>query len=216
MGLLLVLLVPDRSIIRMLAGQLAGPTATLHSAAPRVAAGATAGGPGGGRAKIDIVHVLPPGWGGVHHYRIPGALMPLQPEVDVVPITGTLHVYLNAARWPDGHLRAKGFVAFLPWAAPASWANIPRLENRPMGNMVEVRFGAGIHGARPRRHLPQRRRAGAGGVLAGLRRPLLLLLLLWVTHTLRLATPAGAPCTRAGAAVAVAALGARPRLLPLL
>ena len=187
-GLLLLLVDHSSTIVRLLAGQLAGPTTTLRSAAPAAAGG-------GGRHPV-----LPPDWGGVQHYRIPGALMPLQPEVDVVPITGTLHVYLNAARWPDGHLRAKGFVAFLPWAAPASWAKIPRLDKRAMGNMVEVRAQ---HAASTTVLTPDAQRPGVR-----------LRLRLRALHILRpcaaaACLSAGVPRVGAGVALSVAALGAR-------
>lgn len=35
---------------------------------------------------------------------------------------GVLHIYLKALRWPDGHLRAKGFAAF-EVVSPRFWSH---------------------------------------------------------------------------------------------
>lgn len=92
---------------------------------------------GGGRALSSGAQ--PATFGGVHHYSLPGAFQPLQPEVDQHPVSGTLHVFLKAARWPDGHLRAKGFTVFEVAEVPASWAKKkPPVRGAPLRNVPEA------------------------------------------------------------------------------
>lgn len=95
-----------------------------------------------GSAVGSSIGAQPATFGGVHHYAIPGAFQPLQPEVDPHPVAGTLHVFLKAARWPDGHLRAKGFAVFEIAQMPAFWAKRkPPVQGAPLRNVPEVRRG---------------------------------------------------------------------------
>ncbi|PSC70646.1 sidekick isoform X1 [Micractinium conductrix] len=74
--------------------------------------------------------VLPTSFAGVRHWAIPGELLrsPLAPD----PRAGVLHLYLKALRWPDGHLRIKGFAAFDTVAPPV------RRENYTFAHVPEV------------------------------------------------------------------------------
>ncbi|KAL4442074.1 hypothetical protein ABPG77_011335 [Micractinium sp. CCAP 211/92] len=92
-----------------------------------------------GSAVGSSIGAQPATFGGVHHYAIPGAFQPLQPEVDPHPVAGTLHVFLKAARWPDGHLRAKGFAVFEIAQMPAFWAKRkPPVQGAPLRNVPEA------------------------------------------------------------------------------
>ncbi|PSC73494.1 hypothetical protein C2E20_3323 [Micractinium conductrix] len=63
--------------------------------------------------------VEPATFGGVRRYAIPGELDPK--PWDGPPVSGVLHVFLKAMKWPDGHLRMKGFVFFEPATLPQLW-----------------------------------------------------------------------------------------------
>lgn len=109
-----------------------------QSAASPAACTPRAGGRSGGAAGSSG-GAQPATFGGVHHYSLPGAFQPVQPEVDQHPVAGTLHVFLKAARWPDGHLRAKGFAVFEIAQMPASWAKKkPPVRGAPLRNVPEV------------------------------------------------------------------------------
>lgn len=56
----------------------------------------------------QLGRVLPHTYGGVEHYAMPARLNKTEPSVGNGTVSGTLHIFLKAVRWPDGHLRMKG------------------------------------------------------------------------------------------------------------
>ncbi len=60
------------------------------------------------KADIQPGSVLPHTYGGVEHFAMPARLNKSEPTIGNGTISGTLHLFLKAARWPDGHLRMKG------------------------------------------------------------------------------------------------------------
>jgi len=80
---------------------------------------------GAAAASDSALMVDAANFGGVHHYNIPGSL-PGVPHAEDVPITGALHVFLKALRWPDGHLRMKvgGWVEASPAAGLVRWGAV--------------------------------------------------------------------------------------------
>jgi len=93
-------------VLLVAAGYLLAHSAPLVPAAWSLSAGGASHAAGAAPASDTAPTVDAADLGGVHHYTIPGSL-PGVPHAEDVPITGVLHVFLKALRWPDGHLRMK-------------------------------------------------------------------------------------------------------------